>query len=83
MIFSKYVYTIGFFVYYGCKTLKGSSGSPILKVVDGKLRVVAIHNGAADLSESRKYGIEFKAVLCHAGLEKGEGIELFSYTCIS
>ena len=36
---------IEFLMLYDCKTFHASSGSPVLKVVDGKLQVVAIHRG--------------------------------------
>ena len=32
-------------MFYDCCTFNGSSGSPVLKVVEGKLQVVAIHRG--------------------------------------
>ena len=32
-------------MFYDCYTFNGSSGSPVVKVVDGKLQVVAIHRG--------------------------------------
>ena len=32
-------------MFYDCRTFNGSSGSPVVKVVDGKLRVMAIHRG--------------------------------------
>ena len=40
----------GFFVFYGCATYNGSSGSPVLKVVDGALRVVALHRACAEIN---------------------------------
>ena len=36
---------IDFLMFYDCKTFSASSGSPVLKEVDGKLQVVAIHRG--------------------------------------
>ena len=33
-------------MFYDCCTFNGSSGSPVLKVVEGKLQVVAVHRGA-------------------------------------
>ena len=32
-------------MFYDCCTFNGSSGSPVVKVVGGKLQVVAIHRG--------------------------------------
>ena len=64
-------YNTGFFVYYGCSTCKGSSGSSVLKVVDGKLRVVALH--CASQEKYLNYGSLFSAVLSHASLIDGNG----------
>ena len=38
----------GPFLYYKCTTEKGSSGSPVLKEVDGELKIVALHRGTTD-----------------------------------
>lgn len=37
---------LGRFLYYQCTTEKGSSGSPVLKEVEGELKIVALHRGA-------------------------------------
>ena len=55
---------IGFLVFYGCATYKGSSGSPVLKVVDGTLKVVALHRGCQ--AKYLNYGSLFSEVLFHA-----------------
>lgn len=67
----KFKYTTGFYIYHGCETFQGSSGSPILKVVNGNLRVVALHRGG--VTANLKYGTDFKAVLHHTKLVDGEG----------
>ena len=36
---------VGFLMLYDCKTFNGSSGSPVLKEVNGELQVVGIHRG--------------------------------------
>jgi len=62
---------VGFFVFYGCVTYKGSSGSPVLKIVDEKLRVVAVHRACQ--KKYLNYGTEFSAILSHATLIDEEG----------
>ena len=42
------LYLPGPFLYYRCTTEKGSSGSPVLKEVDGDLKIVALHRGTRD-----------------------------------
>lgn len=44
---------IGPCLYYQCTTEKGSSGSPVLKEVDGDLKIVAIHRGTRDGSQDQ------------------------------
>ena len=68
---SNFIYFAGFFVFYGCATCEGSSGSPVLKVVDGKLKVVALHRACGE--KNLNYGSLFSAVLSHAHLIDGDG----------
>lgn len=58
-------------MFYGCATCGGSSGSPVLKVVDGELRVVAVHRGY--LQGFLNFGTCFSAILSHASLINEEG----------
>ena len=69
----EFKYIVGFFIYHGCDASKGSSGSPIVKEVNGNLRVVAIHRSGVAVTSNLHYGTAFKAVLCHANLIRGQG----------
>ena len=42
---------LGPYLYYQCTTEKGSSGSPVLKEVDGELKIVALHRGTKDADQ--------------------------------
>ena len=42
----------GPYLYYQCTTEKGSSGSPVLKEVDGELKIVALHRGTKDSDQN-------------------------------
>ena len=59
----------GSLVYYQCETHNGSSGSPVMKVVNGTLQVVALHRGCE--KKYLNYGSLFAAVLKHANGEGG------------
>ena len=63
----------GFLVLYDCCTFNGSSGSPVVKVVDGKLQVMAIHRG---LIHTTYYNCStlFASVYSHVGFDDKEGL---------
>ena len=58
-------------MFYGCATYKGSSGSPVLKVVDGTLKVVALNRGCQ--AKYLNYGSLFSEVLFHASERDSAG----------
>ena len=58
-------------MFYGCATYKGSSGSPVMKVVDRTLRVVALHRGCQ--AKYLNYGSLFSEVLFHAAGKESTG----------
>ena len=66
-------------MYYGCATYEGSSGSPVLKIVDGKLRVVALHRASVQ-EKNLHYGSLFSSILDHAFLVEGKYIFKYSTT---
>ena len=47
------LYTTGSLLFYQCDTESGSSGSPVFKVTDNTMKVVAVHRG----ERSAKKGI--------------------------
>ncbi|XP_065887654.1 glutamine-rich protein 2-like isoform X2 [Dysidea avara] len=52
---------IGFLVYYVADTDRGSSGAPVLRMIDRKYRVVAIHRGVEVLN----YGSLLSEIIYH------------------
>ncbi|XP_065890663.1 uncharacterized protein [Dysidea avara] len=56
---------IGFLAFYDCSTFSGSSGSPVVKVVNGKLKVVALHRFRT-INEKSRAGSIFTEILRHA-----------------
>ena len=56
-------------VFYCFETHGGSSGSPVLKIVDGKPRVVAVHRACK--KKNLNYGTKFSAIISHAFLGGG------------
>ena len=36
---------LGHLLFYSCDTDAGSSGAPVFKVVDGEIRLIALHRG--------------------------------------
>ena len=65
-------------MFYDCCTCGGSSGSPVLKVVDGKLRVVAIHR-AYLRGTCYNSATLFSAIFSHAEFDDKKGM---SFVCI-
>lgn len=63
-------------MYYQCDTYNGSSGSPVMKVVNRKLQVVALHRGCE--RKHLNYGSLFAAVLKHVNGEGGNWIYRYS-----
>ena len=55
--------SLGFLLLYDCETYGGSSGSPVVKVVNGKLQVVGMHCGV--LEYKYNFGLLFTAILSH------------------
>ena len=48
---------------YDCQTYGGSSGSPVVKVVNGKLQVVGVHRGV--IENTYNCGSLLTAILSH------------------
>jgi len=69
------IISTGFLAFYDASTFKGSSGSPVVNVVEGKLQVVAIHRFRA-ISQKCRAGSILTEILCHACFVKDEGIHL-------
>jgi len=53
---SNIAFSPGCLLLYQCSTEHGSSGSPVLKEVQGDLKVVALHRGGRDASLSNMLG---------------------------
>ena len=60
-------------MFYDCCTFNGSSGSPVAKVVGGKLQVVAVHRG---LIQTTYYNCStlFASIFSHVGFDDKEGL---------
>ena len=63
-------------MFYGCATCQGSSGSPVLKIVDGGFRVVAVHRG--HLKGFLNFGTRFSTILSRSSLIDEEGTRKIS-----
>ena len=57
------LFTSGFLLLYDCETYGGSSGSPVVKVVNGKLQVVGLHRGI--IENKYNFGSLLTAILSH------------------
>ena len=68
-----FCYAEGFLAFYDSSTFNGSSGSPVVKVVDGKLQVVGLHRFRA-INEKCRAGTIFGEILRHACFIDGEGM---------
>jgi len=57
-----YLLTVaGFLVFYAADTARGSSGAPVMRLIDRKYRVVAIHRGTDVLN----YGSLLSEIIYH------------------
>ena len=63
----------GFLMLYDCCTFNGSSGSPVVKVVDGKLQVVAVHRGVIR-TMYYNFSTLFTSIFSHVGFDNKEGL---------
>lgn len=60
-------------MFYDCRTFNGSSGSPVVKEVNGKLHVVGIHRFSLK-GVYYNCATLFSAVFSHAHFDDKEGI---------
>ena len=77
-IICNWLLCVGFMMFYDCRTFNGSSGSPVVKVVDGKLQVVAIHRGILD-STYYNCSTLFSAVFSHLHFDDKEGLVAYNH----
>jgi len=63
---------IGFLAFYDSSTFNGSSGSPVVKVVEGKLQVVALHRFRT-INQKCRAGSILTEILRHACFIEEEG----------